>query len=183
MYTTDMKYVALLRGINVGGNNKVEMPRLKKLFEELDFKNVKTYINSGNIIFEAKGTPMVLAKKIEKEIEKEFKFNIYVVIRDLKNIQKLDKAVPKEWVNDETMKTDVMFLWDDVDNKNVLKQVIIKPDIDDVKYLDGAIIWRVDRKAVTRSGLLKIVGTPLYKKITIRNVNTLRKLKELMEKE
>ena len=56
-----MTYVALLRGINVGGNNKVEMARLKKVFESLGFINVRTYINSGNVIFDTDTTDIVHA--------------------------------------------------------------------------------------------------------------------------
>ncbi|MES2437127.1 MAG: DUF1697 domain-containing protein [Patescibacteria group bacterium] len=176
-----MKYVALLRGINVGGNNKVEMSRLKKLFESMGYTNVLTYINSGNIIFETKGTTEALAKTIDAAIEKEFKIPVTVVVRTQKEIEKLDDAVPATWVNDESMKTDIMFLWKEFDSKDVVKQLTIKPDIDDVKYLPGAIVWRVDKNKVTKSGLMKIVGTELYKKMTIRNVNTLHKLKMLME--
>jgi uncharacterized protein (DUF1697 family) len=176
-----MKYVALLRGINVGGNNKVEMSRLKKLFEKLGYTNILTYINSGNIIFETKGTTQALAKTIDAAMEKEFKIPVIVTVRTQKEIEKLDAAIPTHWVNDDIMKTDVMFLWKEYDSKKVLDQLIIKPDIDDVMYLKGALVWRVDRKKVTRSGMMQIVGTALYKKMTVRNINTLRKLKVLME--
>ena len=68
-----MKYIALLRGINVGGNNKVEMKKLKDVFEALGFKNVSTYINSGNVIFETNETEMVkIVEKIEQAILKKY---------------------------------------------------------------------------------------------------------------
>jgi uncharacterized protein (DUF1697 family) len=63
----------------------------------------------------------------------------------------------------------------------ILKELTIKPEIDDVRYVSGAIIWGVVRDKVTRSGLMKLAGTPLYKRMTIRNCNTTRKLLELME--
>lgn len=175
-----MVYVALLRGINVGGNNKVEMSKLKTTFETLGHTNVRSYINSGNIIFTSAKESSQLVSEIEDAIEFDFGFRVHVVLRDKSNINAVVKAVPTSWVNDVTMKTDVMFLWDDVDNAGVLGALTIKPGIDDVKYLPGAVVWRVDKANVNRSGLLRIVSTNLYKKITIRNVNTLRKLDKLM---
>ncbi len=68
-----MKYVAFLRGINVGGKNKVKMETLREVCASIGFENVKTYINSGNVIFETRKTDdLKLAEKIEKAIEKEF---------------------------------------------------------------------------------------------------------------
>lgn len=176
-----MNYVALLRGINVGGNSKVEMARLKEAFEELGYKNVRTYINSGNVIFSTTENPVTTRKKIEKTIEDTFGFYVKVVLRDESNLKSLNTNIPASWVNDSTMKTDIMFLWEDFDKPGILQELSIKPGIDDVRYLSGAIVWQVDRKNVTKSGLLKIIGTPLYKHMTVRNVNTLRKLVGLLE--
>jgi uncharacterized protein (DUF1697 family) len=74
-----------------------------------------------------------------------------------------------------------MFLWADVARPSVLKQLPRKLELDDVLYSSGAIVWRVDRKDVTRSGMTKLMGMPLYKRMTIRSVNTTRKLLQLME--
>lgn len=178
-----MTYVALLRGINVGGNSKVEMKRLKAVFEQAGMTDVKTYINSGNIIFKAvlKDRKKIVAT-IEKGIEQEFGFFVPTVIRTKEEIAAVNKALPKDWKNDQTMKCDVMFLWDEIDSPKVLEQLELKPDIDDdVKYVPGAILWRLDRDQVTRSGMMKLAGTKLYKQMTIRNCNTVRKLVELME--
>lgn len=172
--------MALLRGINVGGNNKVEMARLRTLFEKLGATNVLSYINSGNIMYDSPEDPKKFVDKIEAAIENEFGFHIHVVLKSKEQISTIIKVLPANWVNGGDQKTDVMFLWAHVDNKKVLDQLVIKPDIDRVKYVAGAILWNVDRKNVTRSGLLRIVGTDLYKKMTIRNANTLRKLHDLM---
>jgi uncharacterized protein (DUF1697 family) len=177
-----MTYLALLRGINVGGKNKVEMKRLKAVFEEAGMTSVRTYINSGNVIFSStlRGRPR-LVRLLEEAIAKHFGFKIHVVVRDVKSMRAVVKAMPAHWTNDKTMKCDVMFLWDDVDRPSILKQLQFKPELEDVRYASGAVIWRVDRKNVTRSGMMKLVGTPLYKRMTIRNCNTTRKLLELME--
>lgn len=176
-----MKYVALLRGINVGGNNKVEMKRLKETFETVGTTDVVTYINSGNIIFtDTTHSAKELVTLLEKAILKDFGFAVKVLVRDANNIHKVVKALPSDWKNDATMKCDVMFLWEKYDDKGVLDELTIKPGLDDVKYVDGAILWRVDKKNVTRSGMMKMVGTDLYKHMTIRNCNTARKLAALL---
>jgi uncharacterized protein (DUF1697 family) len=177
-----MVYVALLRGINVGGKNKVEMKRLQTAFEEAGLSDVKTYINSGNVIFSTSIRSRTrLVEQIEGAIEGTFGFRVPVVVRDLKSIRTVVKAIPSHWTTGSDMRCDVMFLWSDVSRPSVVKQLTIKPDIDDVKYVSGAIIWRVDRNILTRSGMMKLAGTPLYKRMTIRNSNTTRKLLELME--
>lgn len=177
-----MVYVALLRGINVGGKNKVDMKRLKNAFESVGMTEVRTYINSGNVIFSSTSRSRSgLAETIESAITKTFGLEIPVIVRDLKNIRTVVKALPRTWVNDETMKCDVMFLWDDVARASVVKGLPIKPGIEELKYVSGALIWRVDRDGVTRSGLMKLARSPLYKRMTIRNCTTTRKLLELME--
>lgn len=175
-----MIYVALLRGINVGGNSKVEMSRLKTLFEKAGAQKVTTYINSGNIIFESSGPAEKLTVNLEKKIETEFGFNVKVLIKSLTEMKSITKDLPDSWKNDTETKCDVMFLWKDFDKKEVLNELISKPEIDNVKYSKGAILWFVKRKDVTRSGMLKLVGTKLYKQMTIRNCNTTRKLLTLM---
>ena len=169
------KQVALLRGINVGGNSKVEMPRLKKLFENLGFDNVSTYINSGNVIFDSAGK--VDVDLIEKELEKEFGFSVRVVIHDSQNILDLCKKIPKDWTNDDEQKTDILFLWEKYDNKKSL-ELIKATEVDNLKYLDGAIVWNIKRKDYKKSAMNKFIGTDLYKHMTARNINTVRKLGE-----
>ncbi|HCC06363.1 TPA: DUF1697 domain-containing protein [Candidatus Nomurabacteria bacterium] len=135
------KYIALLRGINVGGNNKVEMSKLKKSFESLGYERVSTYINSGNIFFETKEKDRVkLVKEIEKVLKKDFKLELRVVIRDSKDINKICKKVSLGWKNDDEERTEVLFLWDEFDNKNTLKLILNNPDIDNLIYIPGAIV-------------------------------------------
>lgn len=171
-----MKYVALLRGINVGGNNKVEMSKLKLSFESLGFKNVSTYINSGNVIFETKATDQnKLSAKIEEVIEKDFGLSIRVVTRDERNIKKVCKKIPSDWINDKDNKTDVMFLWSEFASKETI-QLIATTKVDSLLYVDGAIIWHLKKKDYSKSGINKFIGTDVYKNMTARNVNTVRKL-------
>lgn len=177
-----MIYVALLRGINVGGNNKVEMVKLKALFRELGFRNVTSYINSGNIIFEdGSKTQIELEQLIESSMHKNIGFEVKVLVRDRNNILSITKTLPSTWANDQSMKCDVMFLWPNVDKANILDQLPVNPGVDEVKYTNGTILWHIDRKNATKSGAQKLVGTDLYKNMTIRNVNTVRKIALLMK--
>lgn len=177
-----MVYVALLRGVNVGGKNKVDMKQLKAAFEDAGMSSVRTYINSGNVIFSSSSRSRArLAEVLEEVIARTFGYKVAVLVRDLKSMRAVVKALPHPSVNDATVKCDVMFLWDDVARASVLNEVAFKAEIEEVKYAGGALIWLVDRKSITRSGQMKLVGTPLYKRMTIRNCNTTRKLLELME--
>ncbi len=176
-----MQYVALLRGINVGGNNKVDMKKLVGLMEQAGFETVSSYINSGNILFASPDKPAAITAKLESLIETHFGINIKVLLRTKQNIDKVAAAIPDNWHNGPDMKCDVMFLWDKYDNRQVLDHISPKPDIDNVKYIDGTLIWQVDRKNVTKSGLDKIIGTALYAHMTIRNCNTVRKIQARLQ--
>jgi uncharacterized protein (DUF1697 family) len=70
-------------------------------------------------------------------------------------------------------------LWKELDDRGILDRLPAKPGIDELMYTPGAVVWRVDRENVGRSHMNKIVGTPLYKKVTIRSANTMRRLNEL----
>lgn len=88
-------YAAFLRGINVGGHKIVKMDALKKAFESLGFMNVKTFLASGNVVFDAPQTNAgVLTKQLEEKLKKTFGFAISVLIRSIKELQRLDKANP-----------------------------------------------------------------------------------------
>jgi uncharacterized protein (DUF1697 family) len=174
-----MKYVVLLRGVNVGGNKRVEMSKLKKAFEDAEYENVSTYINSGNVIFESKRK--VSATELEKLLNKTFGFEIAIIIRDASNIQKLCKAISSAWTNDDDQKTDICFLGDAYDSEESIGYLKLNADVDRVKYIDGALVWNIHRTDYAKSGMHTFIGTPLYKNMTARNVNTVRKLGELMK--
>jgi uncharacterized protein (DUF1697 family) len=171
-----MKYVALLRGINVGGNKKVEMKKLAAVFTELGYADVRTYINSGNVIF---SSPKKDFAHIEPALKHAFGFPIEVIVRDAKNIASLVQKIPKEWGNDTKQRTDVIFLWEGYDSKRSLTLIKQKP-VDTLVYIDGAIVWNLARKNVNKSGMRDFIGTEVYKHMTARNINTVRKLSELL---
>lgn len=177
-----IRYVAFLRGINVGGNCRVEMKKLKVLCERLGYTNVQTYINSGNVIFLSPKLPKTILGELEPALEHGFGFFIPTIIRSQQELETIDVATPVEWSNDSEQKTDVLFLWEAVNKKESLIEIIHDPKIDDLRYIPGAIVWHLDRKYYAKSGMRKFIGTKLYKQMTARNINTVRKLLALMGK-
>jgi uncharacterized protein (DUF1697 family) len=176
-----MIFVALLRGVNVGGSNVVSMAQLRAVFEEAGFGSVRTYINSGNVIFSTDETDReVLARRAESGIAERFGLHVRVLLRDAAEVAAIVAAIPCDWANDDRQKCDVLFLWPEVDRPAIIDEVGARLGVDDLRYVAGAMISRVSRADVGRSGLLKLMGSPLYRQMTIRNCNTARKLLELM---
>lgn len=172
-------YIALLRGINVGGNNKVAMSDLRRIFESLGHTNVSTYINSGNIMFSSEKARTRLVREIERAITKELGLSIRVLLLSASELSAIVKRIPSRWKNDKTERTDVLFLWEEYDKKTTLALIPKTPNVDDVLYVRGAIIWHVDRRLLRKSGMKRFIGTVVYKHMTARNVNTVRKLHAL----
>lgn len=111
-----MSYVALLRGINVGGNNKIDMPRLRRTFERAGMTAVTTYINSGNVMFAASAhTDTELSATLETAIEADFGLKIPVLVRSREEIEAVHAVLPADWENGTAMKSDVLFLLNEID--------------------------------------------------------------------
>ena len=175
-----MVYVAFLRGINVGGKSIVSMAAIKEALVDLGLSDVRTYINSGNVIFSTRvSDSRKLGASIEEALEERTSMPIKVLIMDHKGLKKLVDAIPHNWVDDKTMRTYVLLLWKELDDRRILDRLPVRPLVDNVRYAPGAVIWQVDRKDIAKSRMNRMVGTPYYKQITVRSVNTMRKLNEL----
>ena len=176
-------YVALLRGINVGGNALVSMKELKACFEGLGFKDVVTYINSGNIIFKDRRTDSAkLVQLIETGIKAHRQMDIRVILKNKNEMSAICRKIPGDWVTDGDMRTDVMFLWEEVDTPEMIATLQVNPRVDRLVHVKGAVIWNVTRKDYPKSKIPKSIGSKFYKNMTARNANTTRKLLELMSK-
>ena len=174
-------YVALLRGINVGGNNIVSMTDLKVCLEELGHQAVRTYINSGNVIFHAAHTtPRRLEAQLEKAFADTFSFPTIIIVRNRKEMAQLIHNIPKEWLKSSDLRCNVMFLRHTIDSADILRGLNPKAGIEEVRYHPGAILWSVQRAALTRSSITKVIMKPIYKEMTLRTVNTAYKIFEIM---
>jgi uncharacterized protein (DUF1697 family) len=171
-----MKYIALLRGINVGKSIKINMKELKEYFEILGCKNVSTYINSGNVLFESVESKDFIKNKIEEILLNKKEQEIRVLIKTKTEVINIAKAIPVEWSNDDDQKTDVAYLFSEIDNKEIINELPIKKEYVNLLYVKGAIIWNVTRENYNKSHLNKIISHKIYKEITVRNVNTARYL-------
>ena len=177
-----MRYVALLRGVNVGGNGKVDMKQLPAVFEAAGMSRAKTYINSGNVVFETDlDDRTAVTELLENSIERHFGIAIRVLVKSRDEIASIVAALPDDWTNDDAAKCDVFFLWPAVDRPSIVDELPSDPAIDDVRYTPGAVLRWVARKNAAKSKLTRIAGTPLYQEMTIRNCNTARKLRSLLE--
>ena len=176
-----MIYVALLRGINVGGKSMISMAALKQTFEKAGMEQVKTYINSGNVIFATHQKHSELAQKLERAIEKEHKLSVRVLVKTHAELQGLAEKIPNAWQQGKELKCDVAFLWPDIDTPTVLAEIPVNEEFEDVRYLPGAIIRKIAYADYKKGKFHQIIGTTVYKSMTLRNTNTVRKLLELME--
>ena len=176
-------FVALLRGVNVGGNNMISMSALKKSFEAMGFSHVSTYINSGNIIFTTKEKdPRKLEKRIEQMLAKEYQLDSRVVLRSLPEMEKLVQSLPRTWKADPAFRYNVIFLRHTIDSESILNELVVKDDIEEVLYRPGALLWSAQISNLTRTQMVKLSSRKMYQDMTIRNLNTTRKLSELMKK-
>lgn len=180
-----IQYLALLRGINVGGKNIIKMVDLKACFEEMGFSDVTTYIQSGNVVFAS--TEMDSAKltdKIEKALSKRFNYTSRLVLVAHLEMKKIVAGAPKGFGDEpDKYRYDVIFLKEPLTPLKAMEQVSVKEGVDQA-YQGKYVLYfsRLIAKA-SSSHLTKIVGLPVYQNMTIRNWNTTTKLLALMEKE
>ncbi len=175
-------YVALLRGINVGGKTIVNMAELKQCFEKSGYKSVKTYINSGNVIFKTSTyNRHNLESEIEKSIESKFKMPIIAMVRSLKDMENLISLIPKSWQINTDQKCNVIFLHRTIDNPKLLKDLQPKQGIEVIRYHPGALFWSAKTGDLTKSNMPRVNRMGIYQQMTVRNLNTTHKLYELMK--
>ena len=181
----DNCFIALIRGINVGGRNIIKMTDLKLLIESLGYKNVETYIQSGNIVF----TIPSLNKTIEEHeeiirtaISEKLKNSILVTLLSFKEIENVVLSKPSKFGEEnEIYKYDVLFILEKTDIISEIKKMKIADGIDDVYAGERVIYTRRLKADLSKSKIHDIIRQPIYKKITIRNWNTTEKLYEMMK--
>jgi uncharacterized protein (DUF1697 family) len=176
------QFVALLRGINVGGNNLIKMTALKACFESLGFQDVRTYIQSGNVLFSAAGSNAKLTKQIEAALSKTFNYKARVVVRSLRQLKGIVTNAPKGFGSDPAAyRYDVIFLKEPLTAAKAMKSVSTKEEVDQAFAGKGVIYFSRLISRVTQSHVNRIVMMPVYQSMTIRNWNTTTKLLKMME--
>src|SRR5262249_3767651 len=176
-----VRYVALLRGINVGGKTLVKMAELKACVEKLGLSEVSTFIASGNVLFESEENDSAeLESTIERALEKRFRVPLKVVVLDRAAYGRIARAIPKEWVGDGSLRANVAFVRRGTDARKIVRDLRPDPEVEQVKAVNGAILWATKRDALNRSVMRKLIGGAAYKELTVRNLNTTLKLNELL---
>jgi uncharacterized protein (DUF1697 family) len=177
-------YVALLRGINVGGNNVIRMPALKACFEAEGHRRVSTYIQSGNVLFTSdRARRLTLTREIEKVLSKTFSYESRVVLRSFEQMKRVVERAPGGFGSRPAeYRYDVIFLKEPLTAEQAMRSVTAKPGVDRAVAGDGVLYFsRLIAKA-SQSQMSRIVTRPEYKSMTIRNWNTTGRLLELMER-
>ena len=177
------QYAALLRGINVGGKNIIKMTDLKACFEAQGFKDVRTYIQSGNVLFSAAGADQVrLTKRIEESLSKAFHYQSRVVVRSLKQMKEIVAHAPKGFGSQPTTyRYDVIFLKEPLTAASAMESVTTKEGVDQAFAGKSVLYFSRLISRATQSHLTRIITLPVYQSMTIRNWNTTTKLLNLME--
>ena len=176
-------YVALLRGINVGGRNLIKMPALKACFEANGFEDVATYIQSGNVLFASVGTKTAeLTERIEAMLGEAFGYAATVVVRSHKQMRVIvDRAPDRFGSQPAKFRYDIIFLKEPLTAKTAMKSVPTKPGVDEAHAGTGVLYFSRLISKATQSRLNRIISSPIYPSMTIRNWNTTTKLRLMMD--
>ncbi len=176
-----MRYVLLLRGINVGGKNKVSMNDLKMNIGELGYQNVVTYINSGNVIFDTDDNIETVKIKIAEMLKNVFFPVQHVIITREEYLEEVSNL--PEWWNETLARRDVLFYSDEVDYEKLKARIKEMPLHDEIVYFGRkAVFWgKYTEKEYLRTSYHKLLmKEKFYPMLTIRNERTFKKLGEML---
>jgi uncharacterized protein (DUF1697 family) len=174
-----MKYIALLRGINAGGQGRVSMSDLKACFEAQGFKNVATKFNSGNLLFESDEKDAArLAVTCESAIAKQFGFHVLCAVFATKDFVSTVEDAPAWWADDTPdSRHDVLFVIPPAKPSEVIKAIGPINEADEKLASYGSVIfWSARNPAYGRSQVVKMFNIPVYEQITLRSSTTTKKL-------
>ena len=174
-------YVALLRGINVGGKNLIKMSDLKACFEAQGFTEVSTYIASGNVLFSASGGRGELERKIEGALSARFGYRASVMLRSKKQMQDVVGRAPEGFGADPVgYRYDVLFLKDALKPAAAMKSVPTKEGVDQIFAGPGCLYFSRVTAMAAQSKLSRIASMAIYQSMSIRNWATTSALAKMM---
>lgn len=179
-----MKFIALLRGVNVGGKNKLPMPQLKAAFERQGFSGVSTYIGSGNVLFDSEESDVLALKtRCEELIRSVFQLDISVAVVASDVLCDAIAHAPDWWNTDKESKHNAIFVIPPATAESVCAAVgEIKLEYEQAAFYGPVIFWSAPIKTFSRTRWSKVTGSAAYASVTIRNANTTLKLAELARK-
>lgn len=178
------QYLALLRGINVGGGNIIKMTDLKACFEQSKLENVATYIQSGNVLFETVETDHgKLVRKLEQALSKTFSpYKARIVVCSHAQLRRVVREAPKGFGSQpHTYRYDVIYLKAPLTASEAMRHVSTKPGVDEAFAGPNVLYFSRLTARASQSHLTRIIGLPVYQDMTIRNWNTTSKILALMD--
>jgi uncharacterized protein (DUF1697 family) len=176
------RYVALLRGINVGGKNMLPMAELRDALDAAGLDEVSTYIASGNVLFRADRSAKTLEEEIEAVIEERFGMRLMTVVRAHRQLRTVVDQAPADFVAlDGTHHRDAVFLKSPLTPAKAMGIVRLREGVDQAWVGKGVIYFARLSAERQRSLMGQIVGTPEYQMMTIRNWSTTTKLLALLD--
>ena len=179
---TKATYVALLRGINVGGKNIVRMADLRAAFEDAGHEAVSTYIQSGNVLFKSDGPPAALERDIETMLESAFGLSLVVVVRSHRQLcNVVDRAPDGFGAAPDVHHSDVIFLKAPLTSRQALRAVELRDDVDQAWPGTGVLYFSRLSERLSQSRMSRIASTPQYQNMTIRNWRTTTRLLSLLD--
>lgn len=180
---TSINYLALLRGINVGGKNIIKMNELKSFFEQNGCSDVNTYIQSGNVLFRHIETNANrLTKMLEDELPKSFGIEVPLVIVTHSQLRSIVLQAPAGFGDaPELYRYDVLFVKAPATPQDILQEVKARNGVDTADRGEFAVYFSRLISKASSSYLTRIVSSPVYRSITIRNWNTTTKLLAMLD--
>jgi uncharacterized protein (DUF1697 family) len=176
-----VNYLALLRGINVGGKSLLKMADLRAAFEEMEFGEVETYIQSGNVLFRApRQKREQLATRIESDLSRRFGRELRVVLLTEAQLRAVVAGAPRGF-GSESHLCDVIFLRKPLTVSRALRLVELRDGVDSVWEGKGVLYFSRLASRASGSRLSRFVALPEYQNVTVRSWSTTRKLLELVD--
>jgi uncharacterized protein (DUF1697 family) len=172
--------LCLLRGINVGGKSAVAMSGLRAAFESLGFTPARTYGNSGNLVFAAPDDRRPTETDLDTALSAALGLPLTVFLRSLDQMRDVVTSIPADWGDDRDRQYDIMFLRQPIDRPEIVDELRPKPEIESLIYRPGVLFWSVRVRDFSRSGISRLIGTDIYKKMTIRGPRPVRRMLDLM---
>ena len=178
-----IRYALLVRGINVGGKNKVIMAQLRQELTELRLENVETYINSGNIFFDTNITRIQLVEDLQGFFEEHYPFVRNFSLFSNEDYEEELRNLP-DWWNHKMARKDVLFYTEGLDMNQVMEKVNSLKLVDEVLHFGRlGIFWgKLSEATYSKTAYHKyLLKMPFYRNITIRNANTFDKIGQFLK--
>ena len=178
-------YITLLRGINVGGKNMIKMEQLRKMFSDMGFSDVQTYIQSGNVIFRtSESDKLLLTDRIENQLQNVFSAVIKVLILTAEDLEETVENTPEYFGSEpEKFRYDVWFLLPPTKVNDVVSNLHLREGVDFLQEGKNVIYTSRLISQLGKSNFSKIIQTQIFKNLTIRNWNTTKKLFEICQEQ